>query len=99
MVVRPLDEGVGKALIGHTEVFVESNAPPSSARGFRGSPRLRRFGSVVLGGFVIGYLMIITRAWTVGSISPWRLGVLVALWVVGLSAVVLLIRGYRHAKR
>ena len=78
------------------EVTVESNTP-SPSRGFRRSPLLRRFGSVVLGGFVVGYLVVITISWVSAPISPRRLGVLATLWVIGLIAIFLLVRGYRHA--
>jgi hypothetical protein len=77
---------------------VKSNIEPSP-RGFRRSPRLRRFGSVALGAFVVGYLVVITASWVGAPISPRRLGLLVTLWVLGLVAVGLLVRGYRQADR
>jgi hypothetical protein len=75
---------------------VKLNTAPSS-RGFRNSPRLRKFGILVLGTFVVAYLVVITASWAGALASPRRLGILVALWAIGLLALVLLIRGYRQA--
>jgi hypothetical protein len=52
---------------------------------------------MALAAFVVVYLILITASWADELASPRRLGVLVALWCIGLIALILLIRAYRHA--
>jgi hypothetical protein len=66
---------------------------------FRGSPRFRRLGALTLGTFVAVYLVLITAAWESQAL-PWHgVGLLIALWAVGLVAFAILVRGYRRAAR
>jgi hypothetical protein len=74
---------------------VKLNTAPSP-RGFRSSPRLRKIGILVLGAFVVGYLVVITSSWAGALVSPRRLSILLALWAIGVLALILLVRGYRQ---
>lgn len=69
----------------------------TTTRRFRGSPRIRRVGAIILGALVAAYLVLITDSWVDQLVSPRRIGLLIALWVLGLTALVLLTRAYRHA--
>jgi len=63
---------------------------------FRGSRTARRLGAVILAMFVLGYLVGITY-WRLEDLSfPRSLVVLSALWAVGILALVLLARAWRH---
>jgi hypothetical protein len=75
---------------------VKLNTAPSP-RGYRSSPRLRKIGIVVLGAFVVGYLVVITSSWSGALVSPRRLSIVLALWAIGVLALILLVRGYRQA--
>ena len=77
---------------------MNSDAPTTTSR-FHGSPRMRRVGAIILGAFVAAYLVLITDSWADQLTTPRRIGLLVALWVLGLTALVLLARAYRHAGR
>jgi hypothetical protein len=69
----------------------------TAPRGVRGSKRLRRLGAGALAAFIVVYLILITASWADQLASPRRLGMLLALWGLGLIALVLLVRVYRHA--
>jgi len=63
---------------------------------FRGSLAARRVGAILLGLFVLGYLIGITY-WRFGELSSQRsLLVLGGLWVVGIIALALLARAWRR---
>ena len=64
--------------------------------GFRGSRTARRTGAVLLALFVLGYLIGITF-WRFEELSSQRsVAVLGLLWSVGILALVLLVRAWRH---
>jgi hypothetical protein len=66
-----------------------------SAR-FRGSRTARRIGAVVLALFVLGYLVGITYWRLEDPSAQGSLAVLSALWTIGIVALVLLARAWRH---
>ena len=63
----------------------------------RGSARLQRVGVVLLAGFIVLYLAVITFALHSDLSRRAPLMVLVGSWLVGLVALFLLVRGYRAA--
>lgn len=64
--------------------------------GFRGSRTARRIGAVVLALFVLAYLAGITY-WRLEDLSVHKsLLVLSTLWAIGIVALVLLARAWRH---
>jgi uncharacterized membrane protein YhaH (DUF805 family) len=63
---------------------------------FRGSRTARGIATVVLGLFVLGYLVGITY-WRLEDLSVrGSLALLSALWAIGIVALVLLARAWRH---
>jgi len=64
--------------------------------GFR-SPLARRLGSAVLAALIIAYLAIITYSFLDQFNSTTNVAILVILWGLGVLALVLLIRSWRHA--
>ena len=63
---------------------------------FRGSRTARGIAAVVLGLFVLGYLVGITY-WRLEDLSiQGSLAMLSALWAIGIVALVLLARAWRH---
>lgn len=63
---------------------------------FRGSQTARRIGVVVLALFVLGYLVGITY-WRLTDLDFQKsLVLLSALWAIGIVALVLLARAWRH---
>jgi hypothetical protein len=50
-----------------------------------------------LAAFIVVYLILITASWADELASPRRFSVLLALWCLGLLALFLLVRAYRHA--
>ena len=69
----------------------------SSPKAFRGSPLARVWGSSVLGIIVLTYLILITysQLGEFASRVALRLGI---IWIVGLIALGILVRGWRKAK-
>ena len=74
-----------------------NNAKMDLPKGFRGSPLARVLGSTLLAIIVLAYLIIFTysRLDELSSRVAVRLGI---VWVVGLVALGLLVRGWRKAK-
>jgi hypothetical protein len=50
----------------------------------------------MLSALIVLYLVLVTASWKEQMTSPHRLGVLIALWAVGLIALSILVRGYRR---
>jgi hypothetical protein len=54
-------------------------------------------GASALAAIIVVYLILITASWADELASLRRLSLLLALWGLGLLALVLLVRAYRHA--
>ena len=67
----------------------------AKASRLRASP-LMRLGVLVLSTFVVAYLTVISASWLQEPHSPRRAAILATLWVLGIVALTLLIRGYRR---
>jgi len=49
--------------------------------------------------FIVGNLIVISISWLQESRSPRHVGVLVVLWVLGILALTILMRGYGTGRR
>jgi hypothetical protein len=78
--------------------MVES-VPSRKLKQVRSSPRARRIGIVLLGTIVAGYLWIVSIASADRLDSPKHVGIFIILWLLGLTALGLLVRGWREVRR
>jgi hypothetical protein len=84
------------ALIAALSLLVVQHFLPPQ---FHGSPRARRAGIISLATIVAIYLAAISISWTDQLESRRHIALFVLLWLLGLTALALLARAWRQARR